>query len=129
MSDMRDLTEKLRDNRDGVNFNLRLEAAAEIDDLRKSNTLLHGFVTNRDAEIARLSAAKTAALKLADERAKEAVELRAKLASARKALEAAKEFADDEFSDCGDLNRKNRISRLCDTIDAALTSAYRGDET
>jgi len=123
-------------------------------------------------EILRLRGAKTAALKLADERAIEAVELRAKLAEAeqesvpkefndanirvarefkeraekaeaqlealkaidlarakqyagaRMALEAAKEFADDEFSDCGDLNRKNRISRLCDTIDAALTSAY-----
>jgi len=53
------------------------EAVDEIDDLRKANTLLHGFVTNRDAEIARLNSAKTAALKIADERAKEAVELRA----------------------------------------------------
>lgn len=111
-------------------------------------------VERLDAEIARLRVVKTATLKIADERAKEAVELRAqlakkqtadeaetfawvetindrrdqeltklsaKLASARKALEAAKGFADEEFSDCGDLNRKNRISRLCDKIDAALT--------
>jgi|GEM_PF-6986127 len=34
VSDERNLTEKLRDNWDGVNFNLRLEAAAEIDRLR-----------------------------------------------------------------------------------------------
>jgi hypothetical protein len=48
-----------------------------------------------------------------------------------KALEAAKEFADDEFSDCNDLNRKNRISALCDKIDAALalTTGYQKDST
>jgi hypothetical protein len=39
------------------------------------------------------------------------------------ALEAAKEFADDEFSACNDLPRKNRISKLCDLIDAALSKA------
>lgn len=56
----------------------------------------------------------------------ENVRLQSQLAEARKALEAAKEFADDEFSNCGDLNRKNRISRLCDKIDAAL--ALPGEE-
>lgn len=43
-------------------------------------------------------------------------------ANGREALLAAKEFADDEFSSANDLNRKNRISRLCDQIDAALSA-------
>ena len=46
----------------------------------------------------------------------------------REALEAAKEFADNEFSDAVDLNRKNRILKLCDKIDAALALALPTQE-
>lgn len=44
----------------------------------------------------------------------------------REALIAAKEFADDEFNNATDLNRKNRIVGLCDKIDAALNSGGGG---
>lgn len=44
---------------------------------------------------------------------------------AREALEAAKEFLDDEFSDCNDLPRKARLSALCDKVDAALSRPLR----
>jgi hypothetical protein len=45
------------------------------------------LIAEMSDELLRLRGAKTAALKIADERAKEAVELRAQLARARKALE------------------------------------------
>ena len=36
------------------------------------------------------------------------------------ALEAAKAFADEDYSESNDLKHKNRVSVLCDQIDAAL---------
>lgn len=54
--------------------------------------------------------------KLYEDRAHAAIEA----TGMRTALLAAKEFADDEFSRANDLNRKNRISKLCDMIDEAL---------
>ena len=80
-----------------------------------------GNIREAAAEIGRLRAAKTAALRIADERAIEAAELRAKLESARKTMEAAKEFVDDEFGDCNDLPRKYRIMVLGDMLKASLS--------
>jgi len=73
MSDDREVT--VQGMRNAADF-IRQQTGVDLDWLRAAAD-----------EIDRLRAAKTAALKLADERAKEAVELRAKLASARKALE------------------------------------------
>jgi hypothetical protein len=56
------------------------------------------LIAEMSDEILRIRAAKTAALKLADERAIEAVELRAKLESARKALEEIQELGEDGWS-------------------------------
>jgi len=72
-------------------------------------------------EIDRLRAAKTAALKIADERAKEAVQLRAQLASARKALEeiidAEKEFREQMGADW----EGGPVSDACDRAKLLLT--------
>lgn len=42
------------------------------------------------------------------------------------ALKAAKEFVDDEFSECSDLPRKTRLAALSELIDAALRAPAQG---
>jgi hypothetical protein len=43
------------------------------------------------------------------------------------ALRAAKEFIDDEFSECSDLPRKTRLAALSELIDAALRAPALAD--
>jgi hypothetical protein len=92
---------------------------SDLVDKLRSRSMPGSIMSEAADEIDRLRAAKTAALKLADERAKEAVELRAKLASARKALEAIKQATID-VRICDDVAWFDAITTLHDFCDDAI---------